>query len=117
MSLKESWYHTRVLDRVHISCVQVSPGCTKLLRKMLTVDPDRRITADEVFNHTWTQTDMPEDLRTVNSRLLVRHASGSCCQLRADVPFHSRLSSFMTHRAFGPARRHAQLCRGHVHYA
>ena len=51
--------------------VQVSNSCSRLVQKMLTVDPGQRITAADVLRHPWVQTNMPPELAAVNDDLLV----------------------------------------------
>ena len=51
--------------------VQVSNSCSRLVQKMLTVDPGQRITAADVLRHPWVQTNMPPELAAINDDLLV----------------------------------------------
>jgi serine/threonine protein kinase len=50
----------------------VSKSCAKLVKKMLTVNPEQRMTAADVLHHPWVQYSMPPELVAVNGDLLVR---------------------------------------------
>jgi serine/threonine protein kinase len=84
-------HHRRVDQRLHPPpqdhlcaelgrrLVQVSKSCSRLVQKMLTVDPGQRITAADLLQHPWVQTNMPPELAAVNDNLLVSsHKSWSC---------------------------------------
>ena len=44
--------------------------CTDLLCRLLEVDPDKRITVQQVLKHPWFTQDMPEGMANLNSNLL-----------------------------------------------
>ena len=66
----------------------LSPECTDLLCRLLEVDPDRRITVQQVLKHPWTIQDMPEGMANLNSNLLqlpLSIQSGNCTQSEEEI--------------------------------
>lgn len=52
----------------------ISAKAKDLIRKLLTVDPDQRITAEEALNHPWVKVEeeKPSTLKTVVTRMTQR---------------------------------------------
>ena len=66
----------------------LSPECTDLLYRLLEVDPDKRITVQQVLKHPWTIQDMPEGMANLNSNLLqvpLSIQSGNCTQSEEEI--------------------------------
>ena len=68
---------------------QVSLACCDLLEKLLTPEPDRRITLSRIMRHPWFMKDAPAGLLELNSRLL--HQDRSKCGLKS-FPYCGRLA-------------------------
>lgn len=51
---------------------QVSPLCEDLLRRLLTPDPDQRLSLAAAMAHPWSRAGMPQPLAALNGQLLVR---------------------------------------------
>ncbi|GMH40857.1 hypothetical protein BSKO_08761 [Bryopsis sp. KO-2023] len=65
-------------DRVNGSGDIASEQCRDFLRKVLEVNPENRITMDEIWTHEWFRKDLPEgsreyNLLTTNSEMLREH--------------------------------------------
>lgn len=66
----------------------LTPECYDLLDKLLKVDPDKRITVQQVLQHPWLVQDMPENLVEMNNNLLqipLSMQTGSCRQSEEEV--------------------------------
>ena len=66
----------------------LSPPCASLIRGMLTVDPAKRLTMDDVMRHPWVRCDLPTDCFEVNTQLLAMpeaHRTAFCCQSEDDI--------------------------------
>ena len=66
----------------------LTPECTDLLCRLLEVDPDKRITVQQVLKHPWTIQDMPEGMANLNSNLLqmpLSILSGNCTQTEEEI--------------------------------
>ena len=62
--------------------------CTDLLCRLLEVDPDKRITVQQVLKHPWFTQDMPEGLRHLNENLLqipLSMQTGCCRQSEEEL--------------------------------
>jgi len=44
--------------------------CTDLLTRLLEVDPDKRITVQQILKHPWVVQDLPEGMANLNVNLL-----------------------------------------------
>ncbi len=52
-------------------CVQgLTAECTDLLTRLLEVDPDKRITVQQILRHPWVMQDLPEGMANLNVNLL-----------------------------------------------
>ncbi len=52
-------------------CVQgLTAECTDLLTRLLEVDPDKRITVQQILKHPWVVQDLPEGMANLNVNLL-----------------------------------------------
>ncbi len=82
----------------HVQCTDIypcpgaiqglTPECYDLLDKLLEVDPDKRITVQQVLQHPWLVQDMPENLVEMNNNLLqipLSMQTGSCRQSEEEV--------------------------------
>lgn len=49
----------------------MSPLCEDLLRRLLTPDPEQRLSLAAAMEHPWSRAGMPPPLATLNGRLLV----------------------------------------------
>lgn len=59
-----------------------------MLCRLLEVDPDKRITVQQVLKHPWTIQDMPEGMTNLNSNLLqmpLSLQSGNCAQSEEEI--------------------------------
>ena len=66
----------------------LTPECSDLLSRLLEVDPDKRITVQQVFKHPWFVEDLPEDLQDLNIKLLqipLSMQTGSCRQSEEEL--------------------------------
>ena len=66
----------------------LTPECTDLLCRLLEVDPDKRITVQQVLKHPWFTQDMPEGMANLNSNLLqmsLSILSGNCTQTEEEI--------------------------------
>jgi serine/threonine-protein kinase SRK2 len=48
----------------------VSPECKNLLRRLLTADPEKRVTIPDLLQHPWYQTSLPPGAANMNYNLL-----------------------------------------------
>jgi len=64
----------KMYPRIHSGVTNPIPDATTaakdLLSRMLTPDPKRRITMNEVLTHPWVMKDMPPELETLNDSIL-----------------------------------------------
>ena len=73
-----------------------SPHCLDLLRRIMTVDSEKRITIPEIMRHPWFLEDLPLGLEEANSSLLEAPLAlqfckqseviGSCGALHSTLP-------------------------------
>ncbi|KAL3132801.1 hypothetical protein ABBQ38_006728 [Trebouxia sp. C0009 RCD-2024] len=66
----------------------LTPECTDLLCRLLEVDPDKRITVQQILKHPWFTQDMPEGMANLNSDLLqmpLAIQSGNCGQSEEEI--------------------------------
>ena len=71
-----------------VSLQGLTPECTDLLSRLLEVDPDKRITVQQVLKHPWVVQDLPEDMVNLNSNLLqipLSIQSGNCKQSEEEI--------------------------------
>ena len=70
-------------------CVQgLTPECKDLLSRLLEVNPDTRITIQQILRHPWVMKDMPPNLAELNTSLLqipLSMQTGSCRQSEEEV--------------------------------
>ena len=62
--------------------------CYDILGRLLEVDPDKRITVQQVLKHPWFTQDMPEGLQDLNNNLLqipLSMQTGSCGQSEEEL--------------------------------
>ena len=50
----------------------MSPLCDDLVRRLLTPDPERRLSLAAAMAHPWSRAGMPPALAALNGQLLVR---------------------------------------------
>lgn len=67
--------HAEMIKRIlradyHVPNIGLSPECVDLLKRMLTVDPARRITVPEIQTHGWYQAYLPAGVLELNEELL-----------------------------------------------
>ncbi|DBA88727.1 hypothetical protein WJX77_011390 [Trebouxia sp. C0004] len=66
----------------------LTPECYDLLGRLLEVNPDKRITVQQVLQHPWIVQNMPENLAEMNNNLLqipLSMQTGSCRQSEEEV--------------------------------
>ena len=66
----------------------LSPSCASLIRGMLTVDPAKRMTMDDIMAHDWILRDLPAGCYEVNEQLLSMAAHqryAYCHQTEEDI--------------------------------
>ena len=66
----------------------LTPECSDLLSRLLEVDPDKRITVQQVLKHPWFLEDMPEGLQDLNNNLLqipLSMQTGGCRQSEEEL--------------------------------
>lgn len=75
-----------------LSCMHALQGlkeeCYDLLGRLLEVDPDKRISVQQVLKHPWFTQDMPDGLQNLNDNLLqipLSMQTGSCRQSEEEL--------------------------------
>lgn len=53
----------------------VTPECRDLLSQILVADPARRISLSDLQRHPWFRRDLPEEMASMNARLLANPSS------------------------------------------
>ena len=72
----------------HVAMQGLTAECTDLLCRLLEVDPDKRISVQQVFKHPWFLQDLPEGLQDLNNNLLqipLSMQTGSCRQSEEEL--------------------------------
>ena len=66
----------------------LTPECTDLLTRLLEVDPDKRITVQQILKHPWFVKDLPPGMADLNVNLLqvpLSLQSSGCKQTEEEI--------------------------------